>query len=66
MALVWEGLKRFPKDAAVYIRPMYWAIDGDVTAIVPNPDKTGFAICLEEIPLAPATATAPRLMIAPR
>jgi branched-chain amino acid aminotransferase len=58
VALVWEGLKRFPKDAAVYIRPMYWAIDGDVTAIVPNPDKTGFAICLEEIPLAPASATA--------
>lgn len=53
-----EGLTLFPKDAAVYIRPMYWAIDGDLTAIVPNADKTGFAVCLEEIPLASATATA--------
>lgn len=58
VGLVREGLKRFPKDAAVYIRPMYWAIDGDPTAIVPDPDRTGFAICLEEIPMSPATATA--------
>lgn len=52
-----EGLKAFDSDAAVYIRPMYWAIHGDTGAIVPRPDETGFAICLEEIPLAPATAT---------
>lgn len=57
VALVWEGLGLYPKDAAVYIRPMYWAIDGDATAIVPNAERTGFAICLEEIPLAPASAT---------
>jgi len=53
-----EGLKAFSPDAAVYIRPMYWGIHGDVTAIVPQPDETGFAICLEEIPLAPETASA--------
>jgi branched-chain amino acid aminotransferase len=47
--IVREGLAAYPKQAAVYIRPMYWGIDGDVTAIVPQPDKTGFAICLEEI-----------------
>ena len=34
--IVWEGLKLYPADAAVYIRPMYWAIDGDVSAIVPK------------------------------
>jgi branched-chain amino acid aminotransferase len=56
--IVREGLAAYPKQAAVYIRPMYWGIDGDVTAIVPQPDKTGFAICLEEIPMAPPTATA--------
>lgn len=56
--LVWEGLALYPKEATVYIRPMYWAINGDVTAISPQPDSTGFAICLEEIPLAPDTATA--------
>ena len=57
VALIEEGLEAYPKEAAIYIRPMYWAIDGDKTAIVPLPEKTGFAICLEEIPLAPATAS---------
>ena len=58
VALVREGLAMYPKDAAIYIRPMYWGIDGDVTAIVPQPDKTGFAICLEEIPMPPPGASA--------
>jgi branched-chain amino acid aminotransferase len=58
VALVWEGLSMYPKDMAVYIRPMYWAIDGDSLAIVPKPDKTGFAICLEAIPMAAPDATA--------
>lgn len=49
---VHEGLSGFSKDAAVYIRPMYWAIDGEASAIVPKPGITGFAICLEEVPLA--------------
>lgn len=57
VALIHEGLAAYPTSAAVYIRPMYWAIDGDATAIVPQAEKTGFAVCLEEIPLAPATAT---------
>ena len=50
--LVWEGLAAYPKDTAVYIRPMYWALDGDALAIVPKPDATGFAICLEAIQMA--------------
>ncbi|MFA3917123.1 branched-chain amino acid aminotransferase [Ruegeria hyattellae] len=58
VAIVKEGLKEYAPDAAVYIRPMYWGIDGDSTAVVPSQDKTGFAICLEEIPMAPAHATA--------
>lgn len=57
VAITREGLTAYSKDAAVYIRPMYWGIDGDVTAIVPLAEKTGFAICLEEIPLAPPSAT---------
>ena len=56
--IIREGLRAYPKSAAVYIRPMYWGINGDVTAIVPQPDETGFAICLEEIPLAPPEAAA--------
>ena len=48
-ALIWEGLAGYATSAAVYIRPMYWGIDGDLTAIVPSADTTGFAISLEEI-----------------
>ena len=58
VAIVREGLAAYDSTAAVYIRPMYWGIDGDVTAIIPQPEKTGFAICLEEIPMAPESATA--------
>ena len=36
---------------------MYWGIDGDETAIIPQ-GETGFALCLEEIPMAPDTASA--------
>ncbi len=57
VAIVHEGLKAYAPDAAVYIRPMYWAIHGDSTAIIPLADETGFAICLEEIPLAPPSAS---------
>ncbi len=52
-----EGLKAYGKDKAVYIRPMYWGIDGDPTAIVPQEDSTGFALCLEEIPMAAPEAS---------
>lgn len=55
--IVREGLDGYAKGSAVYIRPMYWGIDGDATAIVPQQDSTGFAICLEEIPMAPETAS---------
>lgn len=58
VALVEEGLKAYSDDQAVYIRPMYWGINGDITAIVPGADETGFAICLEEIPFADDSATA--------
>lgn len=52
-----EGLALYPRGAAVYIRPMYWALDGDATGVVPEPGGTGFALCLEEIPMAPEGAT---------
>ncbi|SEG49986.1 branched-chain amino acid aminotransferase [Thalassococcus halodurans] len=55
--IVKDGLSAYAPGAAVYIRPMYWAIHGDASAIMPSPDATGFAICLEEIPMAPDTAS---------
>ena len=55
--LVQEGLETYVPGTAVYIRPMYWGIDGDQTAIVPQENSTGFAICLEAIPMALQTAS---------
>ena len=55
--IVRDGLKQFSWDAAVYVRPMYWGVDGDATAIIPVPETTAFAICLEEKPLAPEDAS---------
>ena len=49
-----DGLRRFPADAAVYIRPMYWALDGGKLAVLPKENATGFCICLEELPMPPA------------
>ena len=55
--IVREGLATYSKDEAVYIRPMYWGIDGDGAGIVPSGGKTGFAICLEAIPMASSDMT---------
>ena len=57
VAMVREGLASYPRDAAVYIRPMYWALAGDELGIVPLEGATGFAISLEQIPMAPPEAT---------
>ena len=57
VAMIHEGLAMYPKDTAVYIRPMYWGIHGDKTAIIPKSGATGFAICLEEIPMPAPDAT---------
>ena len=52
-----EGLKRCGKDAAVYIRPMYWAIHGSDLGVAPLEGVTGFALCLEEVPMPDASAS---------
>ena len=56
VAIVREGLSHYPRTAAIYIRPMYWALDGGDLGVAPKEGATGFAVCLEEIPMAPATA----------
>lgn len=55
--IVKEGLTLFSKDAAVYIRPMYWALDGGHMGVAPKEGATGFAVCLEEIPMTPAATS---------
>ncbi len=54
--IIREGLALYPQDTPLYIRPMYWGIDGDTGAIAPLADRTGFCVCLESIPLAPDDA----------
>ncbi|MFC6637128.1 branched-chain amino acid aminotransferase [Sulfitobacter sp. JBTF-M27] len=54
--IISEGLESYGRDQPVYIRPMYWALAGDELGIVPRAGATGFAVCLEEIPMAPPEA----------
>ncbi|WP_120500083.1 branched-chain amino acid aminotransferase [Roseovarius sp. EL26] len=51
--IVHEGLKAYSPEQAVYIRPMYWGVESGYSAIVPaDGGEIGFAICLEEVPMA--------------
>ena len=46
-----EGLKGYAPDAAVYIRPMYWAAHGSEVGVAPLDTSTVFAMCLEQVPM---------------
>ena len=47
-----EGIARFPADAALYIRPMYWADTGAAGGgVMFNPDSTCWCLCLYEAPM---------------
>ena len=37
---------------------MYWALDGAESLVLPKENSTAFSICLEQIPMAEATASA--------
>lgn len=54
--IIWDGIRSFHWDTAIYLRPMIWGIDGDASAIVPG-GNTGFAVCLEEREMAPSDAS---------
>jgi branched-chain amino acid aminotransferase len=51
-----EGLAVYGSDAAVYVRPMYWAIHGSELGVAPLEGVTGFALCLEQVPMPKAEA----------
>jgi branched-chain amino acid aminotransferase len=54
--LAWDGILKFPRRAALYIKPLFWAEAG---FIVPEPESTRFALSLHEAPLpAPTGFTA--------
>ena len=53
--LTFEGARRFAPDAALYIRPMYWAESGHGGGVMGDPDSTAWCLCLYEAPMPPAT-----------
>jgi branched-chain amino acid aminotransferase len=46
--LAWQGIRRFPAGAPLYICPMYYAEDG---FLIPDPDATRFVLSVYEAPL---------------
>ncbi|MEO8244663.1 MAG: branched-chain amino acid aminotransferase [bacterium] len=54
VAIIREGLAAYGPGQAVYVRPMYWALHGSDLGIAPMAGATGFAICLEEVPMPDA------------
>ena len=49
--LMEEGCAQFAPDAALYLRPMMWARDSTPGIIDLVPESTGFAICIESLPM---------------
>jgi branched-chain amino acid aminotransferase len=58
IGLVREGLRRFERDAELYIRPMYWAEDAAGGAVRPDPETTRWCLTLYIAPLPKPTGTA--------
>lgn len=50
-ALVEEGLRKFPHDAQLYIRPMYWAEDGLGGGVRFEPGSTNWCLTIYEAPM---------------
>src|SRR4029079_1044758 len=51
IGLTREGVQRFDRRAALYIRPMYWAETGAPGGIRHDPESTQWCLCIYEAPL---------------
>ncbi|HVZ54624.1 MAG TPA: branched-chain amino acid aminotransferase [Pseudolabrys sp.] len=51
--LAQDGIKRFAPDAALYIRPTYWAEHSGRLMIAPDPDSTAYCLTIWEAPMRP-------------
>ena len=52
MELAREGVARFAPDAALYVRPMYWADAGKTGGgVMFDPESTRWCLCLYEAPM---------------
>lgn len=50
-----EGIAQFDRDAALYIRPMYWAEQGGPWIQEPDPDSTKWCLAIFEAPMREPT-----------
>jgi branched-chain amino acid aminotransferase len=51
LELTKDGLRKFASDAALYIKPMYWAEQTGVLTVAPDPDSTSWCLSLYELPM---------------
>ncbi len=51
LGLAAEGRKHFDPDAALYVRPMYWAEQGGPLLVAPDPESTRWCLALYEAPM---------------
>ncbi len=51
-ALIREGISKFPKNAELYLRPMFWAADGFVDV---DPESTEFSVSVYDSPMPKPT-----------
>jgi branched-chain amino acid aminotransferase len=56
--LVRDGIKRFDRDAALYIRPMYWAEEGAPGGVRPDPESTNWCLTIYDAPFPDPAGTA--------
>ncbi len=50
-----EGISKFDKDAALYVRPMYWAERGGPWVQEPDPESTRWCLVIFEAPMRKPT-----------
>jgi branched-chain amino acid aminotransferase len=51
LGLTQDGITRFAKDAALYIRPMYWAEQSGTLLVAPDPESTKWCLSIYEAPM---------------
>lgn len=51
IGLTQDGIKRFAKDSALYVRPMYWAEHSGNLLVAPDPASTKWCLTLYEAPM---------------
>ncbi|MGH6684166.1 MAG: branched-chain amino acid aminotransferase, partial [Pseudolabrys sp.] len=48
-----DGIKKFTRDAALYIRPMVWAERSGTLLVAPDPESTKWCLSIYEAPMRP-------------